>query len=105
MSNHDAQTSDDAAAGVALDVLDRLIPAFARAILSDIDKHAKVGDLIRMIELHRKLAPMPQEQKRLWQMLEEIRREVLDRPGRNRAAPTASALKAGHRPDHRSSSQ
>ena len=62
---------------IAQKVLFELIQEFARAILANTEKHAKVGDLIKMIELHNKMCPEPKEQARLWKTIDDIRQEEL----------------------------
>ncbi len=60
-----------------LAILDDLIGKYYEELLQAVEKHAKLGDFIKMIELRRKLAPGDTEQKQFWRMLEKIRREVL----------------------------
>jgi hypothetical protein len=65
---------------IAQKVLSELIWEFARAILANTEKHAKVGDLLKMIEMHNKMSPEPKEQARLWKTIDEIRQEELGNP-------------------------
>lgn len=60
-----------------LQALDELIRNHVRQLLAKPDKTAKLGDLLKMIELRYKLAPGDQAQQEFWAMLEEVRQEVL----------------------------
>lgn len=70
-----------------LEMLDNLIGQCYRKLLKSAKKNPKLGDLIKMIELRRKLAPGDADQKRFWQMLEKIRREELQDSESKSAAP------------------
>ena len=59
-----------------LQTLDELIRNHVRQLLAKPDKTAKLGDLLKMIELRYKLAPGDQAQQEFWAMLEEVRREI-----------------------------
>jgi len=41
-------------------------------------KDVKVGDFLKMIELRRKLAPVDADQREFWNMLEKVRKEVMN---------------------------
>ncbi len=71
----DSKTSAEIADDVA--TLGRLIKKYGDQLLSDAEKNAKVGDLIKMIELKRKLMPADADQQKFWNMLERIRNETL----------------------------
>ena len=58
-------------------VLDDLIDGCYGAILETLKKDAKLGDLLKMIELRRKLTPNEEEQKQFWSMLESVRQKHL----------------------------
>ncbi|MCB2231192.1 hypothetical protein KQH82_10795 [bacterium] len=60
-----------------IDDLDSLITGMIDQIRNDAAKHAKIGDLIRMIELRYKLLPDHSSQKEFWKMMEKIRKEKL----------------------------
>ena len=60
-----------------LTLLDDLIKRCYDELLRKMKGNAKLGDLIKMIEFRRKLAPNESDQKRFWQMLEKVRREAL----------------------------
>ncbi|UCE25534.1 MAG: hypothetical protein JSU74_05665 [Candidatus Zixiibacteriota bacterium] len=57
--------------------LTRLINKYGNQLLKDAEENAKVGDLIKMIELKRKLMPTDPDQREFWNMLDRIRRETL----------------------------
>ncbi len=63
--------------GLDLDVLDNLIKKYCKHFENKIDEKAKIGDLLKMIELKRKLSPENSEQKKFWKMLNKIRKENL----------------------------
>ncbi len=58
-------------------MLDDLIKRCYGELLKSIEENAKLGDFLKMVELRRKLTPDDSEQKKLWKMLEKIRREAL----------------------------
>ncbi|KAA3634866.1 MAG: hypothetical protein DWP97_06120 [Calditrichaeota bacterium] len=59
-----------------LGYLDELIQKYAEKIFKKIEnEQVKIGDLLKMIELKRKLSPSDSEQIKLWKMLEKIRLE------------------------------
>jgi hypothetical protein len=64
-----------------IDQLDLLIDEYITQIRDDIAKHAKAGDLIRMIELRHKLMPDSSRQKEFWKVIEDLRREKLPENG------------------------
>ncbi len=62
-------------------LLDDLIVQAYRTLKKELNKTAKVGDWIKMIELRRKLEPDEASQAELWQKLEDIRRDLLPEEG------------------------
>ncbi len=60
-----------------LDVLDELIENYYNQLLKHGDEKIKLGDLLKMIELKRKLSPEGSEQKKFWKMLNKIRKDNL----------------------------
>lgn len=73
--------------------LDELILAYFTAINEAVAKHAKLGDLIKMIELKQKLLPDNSEQKQFWKMMQDIRKEKL--PGKR--TPTGNDFQSPRR--------
>ena len=67
--------------GVAKDIemLDKLIKRYYEELEKQENANPKIGDFIKMIETRRKLTPADAEQKKFWNMLEEIRKEKLDK--------------------------
>lgn len=61
---------------VGVDVLDRLIRDSYESLLKEMKDKPKIGDLLRMIELRRKLLPREEDQKQFWAMLDKIRLSV-----------------------------
>ncbi|MEE8576221.1 MAG: hypothetical protein V3T31_03110 [candidate division Zixibacteria bacterium] len=57
--------------------LDQLIDQFYQQIKKDPAKHAKLGDMLKMIELRQKLLPDQSDQDSFWKMLDRIRRDEL----------------------------
>jgi hypothetical protein len=57
--------------------LDALIESFYRELTRKEKNEAKIGDLLKMIELRNKLAPAESDQKEFWRMLENVRRDAL----------------------------
>lgn len=62
--------------------LDKLIEKFYEHILANAESYAKVGDLLKMIELKNKLLPDNSNQKEFWKMMEQIRKQKL--PGKDK---------------------
>ena len=56
-------------------ILDGLISGCYEAVLQEATKNAKLGDLLKMIELRRKLTPNEEDQKKFWAMLESVRQK------------------------------
>lgn len=58
--------------------LEDLIATYYRKIKIQIDKEKtlKLGDFLKMVELRNKLAPDQNSQKKLWDMLENIRKQA-----------------------------
>ena len=62
-----------------LKVLDDLISNYYKQLLKKGEEPVKLGDLLKMIELKRKLSPENSEQKKFWKMLNKIRKENLQK--------------------------
>ncbi len=60
-----------------LQVLDDLIRRCYRKLIAEVEDNPKLGDLLKMIELRRKLTPQDATQKELWKLLEQVRKDVL----------------------------
>ena len=60
-----------------LRLLDDLIQEYYEAIKYKAKDDAKLGDLLKMLELRRKLTPESTEKKELWDLLERIRGESM----------------------------
>jgi hypothetical protein len=58
-------------------VLDDLIGDAYNSLTAEMKENPKLGDLLRMIELRRKLLPNEDDQKQFWAMLEQIRQKNL----------------------------
>lgn len=67
-----------------LKLLEELITKYYEVLLKNVVKDAKIGDLIKMMEFHKKMAPGDAAQKELWASIEKIRKQVLD--GKSSAA-------------------
>jgi hypothetical protein len=67
--------------GTDTGVLDSLIGTCYRQLITENRANAKLGDLLKMIELRRKLTPSDSSQKEFWQMLELIRSDTLPHKG------------------------
>ena len=71
-----------------VELLDELIKDCYKQLKSSFDKNAKIGDFLKMIEFRRKLAPGDADQRKFWNMLDEIRKENMDgkkkKPGRKK---------------------
>jgi hypothetical protein len=81
-----------------LGMLDNLIRRSYKELLETKKESAKLGDLIKMIELRRKLAPGDADQQEFWKMLEQIRREALQagdtkRPRQSKKTTTKTTKK------------
>lgn len=63
--------------GFDLTFLDKLIKNYSSQLLKNGDEKIKLGDLLKMIELRRKLSPENSEQKKFWKMLNKVRKENL----------------------------
>lgn len=63
--------------GLELALLDKLIQNYYTQLLKNGDEKIKLGDLLKMIELKRKLSPENSEQKKFWKMLNKVRKENL----------------------------
>ncbi len=64
-------------------ILDELIRRSFKKLVVNVEENPKLGDLLKMIELRRKLLPNAEDQKQLWTMLEKIRQEYLSKEGEN----------------------
>lgn len=65
-----------------LKMLDDLIHQYYVILKNDEEKSVTLGDLIKMMELKRKLAPTGSNTGEFWRMLEEIRRDTLSKNGK-----------------------
>ncbi|MFQ5500334.1 MAG: hypothetical protein ACE5FH_11755 [Candidatus Zixiibacteriota bacterium] len=65
-----------------LPILDDLIARYYRELLKSVEEQVKLGDLLKMIELRRKLQPDDQSQKQFWSMLDDVRQKEL-KPNQN----------------------
>lgn len=61
----------------AISKLTTLIDQFYKHIYDHVDTFAKVGDLLKMMELRNKLLPDNSNQKEFWKMMEQIRKTKL----------------------------
>ena len=59
------------------ELLREIIAECYQGVLERAKEDAKLGDWLKMIELHRKIAPQESSQKELWDRLEKIRKEIL----------------------------
>ncbi|MEW6050829.1 MAG: hypothetical protein AB1644_07190 [Candidatus Zixiibacteriota bacterium] len=66
---------------VGLDVLDGLIEKCYMEIAKTLKEKPKLGDLLKMIEMRKKLAPQNSAQREFWNMMDRIRREALANDG------------------------
>ena len=60
-------------------IFDELIKKYYSVIFNRAEEDAKLGDLIKMVELRHKLTPGGAEQKRFWKMMDEIRQGVAEK--------------------------
>ncbi len=70
-----------------LESLDALISKCYNELMKAKSLKAKLGDFVKMIALRYKLAPANADQKKLWQMLEDIRRNGLPSDKATKNAP------------------
>lgn len=75
-------------------VLDELIQDCYDALKPQIKENPKLGDLLKMIELRRKLRPTDADQRALWKKLEQARKDVLS-PKPNEASPKSTDNNSG----------
>lgn len=73
-----------------LKLLDDLIRRCYRTVTRQLDESTKLGDMLKMIELRRKLTPDDSSQKELWKLLEQVRRDALGAAGTGRKKKAAS---------------
>jgi len=59
-----------------LKLFDELIERYYREIIKHAEENAKLGDLIKMVELRHKLTPGGADQKRFWKLVDEIRQGI-----------------------------
>ena len=71
-------TIPDPEQSIEIGYLDELIKRNAKKFLNEQQEPVKLGDLLKMIELKRKLSPTDAEQKKFWKMLDQIRKETLE---------------------------
>ena len=62
-----------------LTLFDELIERYYREIIKHTEENAKLGDLIKMVELRHKLTPSGADQKRFWKLVDEIRQGTLEK--------------------------
>lgn len=62
-----------------LKLLDELIEGYFREVIKHVEENAKLGDLIKMVELRHKLTPGGADQKRFWKLVDEIRQGTIDK--------------------------
>lgn len=86
-------TGPEKGANQELSELDSLISTCYNELCESIKGKAKLGDLLKMIELRRKLAPSDSAQREFWKMLERIRLEGL--PGNEKGKTKAGKVEAG----------
>lgn len=76
--------------------LTTLINGFFTHINANMEQFAKVGDLLKMMELRNKLLPDNSNQKEFWKMMEQIRKTKLPLekkpPQENRVPPKRSRV-------------
>lgn len=58
-------------------MLDELISRYYEQLCEDAKKNAKLGDLLKMIELRQKLTPTDSGKAAFWKMMENIRKKNL----------------------------
>ena len=61
-------------------ILDNLIEKLYNEIEKQNILEVKLGDLLKMIEVRRKLLPGGKDQKEFWKMIDNIRRESIKKP-------------------------
>ena len=71
-----------------LKLLDELIEGYFREVLEHVKENAKLGDLIKMIELRHKLTPSGADQKRFWKLVDEIRQGTIGKKPITKTART-----------------
>jgi hypothetical protein len=86
-------TADEPVPGTDVGVLDNLIGTCYKQLLAETKSNAKLGDLLKMIELRRKLTPSDSAQKEFWQMLERIRKDTLPQKGTTKVVGASPAAK------------
>ena len=69
-----------------LKLFDELIERYYREIIKHAEENAKLGDLIKMVELRHKLTPGGADQKRFWKLVDEIRQGTIEKKPAKKAA-------------------
>ena len=75
------------------ELLREIIAECYKGVLERAKEDAKLGDWLKMIELHRKIAPQESSQKELWDRLEKIRKEVFGKKQNSRSRRTGGTKK------------
>lgn len=78
-------------------ILDELIERFYGELENQKIREVKIGDLLKMIETRRKLTPQGGDQKEFWKMIDNIRRESLEKPKTRRKTSAKKRPKSGHK--------
>ena len=79
------------------ELLLELIVRYYGTLLEEATKNAKVGELIRMMEYYRKIAPDETSQSKMWEKLEKIRQQVLAKKTQSAGKTTAKAASKSNR--------
>jgi hypothetical protein len=83
-------------------MLDDLIKKLYKKLSETVDKQGKIGDLLKMIEVRRKLAPQESAQRAFWEMMNRIREGTMpeakgssaERSGKSEGAPAHTTRRA-----------
>lgn len=81
--------------GLAL--LDDLIRASYENVKTEFTKNPKLGEWLKMIELRVKLSAEKATNRELWQLLEEVRRDVLKGEKTGSTKPPAAKRRSGRK--------
>lgn len=76
-------------------MLDDLIGKLYRSLCKKLGKNGKLGDLLKMIELRRKLAPQDSAQRQFWEMMNRIRQEEMPKARSGAKNETSAHQKSG----------
>ena len=79
------------------ELLREVITECYKGVLERAKEDAKLGDWLKMIELHRKIAPQESSQKKLWDSLEKIRQEILGKKQNSKPGRTGGTKKREHK--------